>query len=237
PIDDSAAPNRDAEGNVVGSVLVFRDMSERRRVQKALRESEGRFRQLADAMPQIVWTARPDGTIDYVNGRWHEFTGLPASAGNEGWKQIVHPGDAPLAAERWARCLQSGGPFEMEVRLRDQRAREYRWHLIRSVAVRDEAGYVARWFGTSTDIDEQKRAEESSRYLAEASAALAGVVDYESTLQKVAKLAVPNFADWSSVDVANDDGSLRRLADHHLVKPPEPKAVESLLVAVERAKG
>jgi signal transduction histidine kinase len=83
------------------------------------------------------------------------------------------------------------------------------------VPVHDDAGSVVRWYGTSTDIHEQKRAEESSRYLAEASAALAGVVDYESTLQKVANLAVPYFADWSAVDVANEDGSLRRLAVAH----------------------
>ena len=105
------------------------------------------------------------------------------------------------------------------------------------MAVQDESGKVARWFGTGTDIHEQKRAEESSRYLAEASAALAGVVDYESTLQKVANLAVPYFADWSAVDVANDDGSLRRLAVahqdadkiglvHELMReyPPDPQA-------------
>jgi signal transduction histidine kinase/ActR/RegA family two-component response regulator len=103
----------------------------------------------------------------------------------------------------------------MEVRLLNRGERAYRWHLIRTVAVKDEAGGVVRWFGTATDIDGQKRAEASSRYLAEASAALAGVVDYESTLQKVANLAVPYFADWSAVDVANGDGSLRRLAVAH----------------------
>ena len=91
------------------------------------------------------------------------------------------------------------------------------------MAVHDEAGTVVRWFGTSTDIHEQKRAEESARYLAEASAALAGVVDYESTLQKVANLAVPYFADWSAVDVADDDGSLRRLAVAH--QDPEKVAL------------
>ena len=166
-------------------------------------------------MPQIVWTARPDGDIDYLNRQWHEFTGLPETLGNEGWGQILHPDDAPSAGERWAASVRSGAPFEMEMRLLDRRRQAYRWHLIRTVAVHDEAGRVARWFGTGTDIHEQKRAEESSRYLAEASAALAGVVDYESTLQKVANLAVPYFADWSAVDVANDDGTLRRLAVAH----------------------
>ena len=102
----------------------------------------------------------------------------------------------------------------MELRLFDCREKAHRWHLIRTVAVRDEAGNIVRWFGTSTDIHDQKRAEEASRYLAEASAALAGVVDYESTLQKVANLAVPYFADWSAVDVLEGD-KLRRLAVSH----------------------
>lgn len=237
PISDSAAPIRDATGRVIGSVLVFRDTSELEKSRAALTESEGRFRQLADAMPQIVWTARRDGQIDYLNRRWEELTGLPASVGNDGWRQILHPDDATEATERWAVSLQSGAPFEFEVRLRDRRTRSYRWHLIRTVAAHDDAGTVTRWFGTSTDIHVQKRAAETSRYLAAASVELAGVVDYESTLQRVANLAVPYFADWSAIDIANDDGTLRRLAvahqdaakiglAHELMRdyPPDPRA-------------
>lgn len=248
-IDDSAAPIRDADGRVVGSVLVFRDISERRRAQVALRESEGRFRQLADAMPQIVWTAAPDGSIDYMNRRWYDFTGLPESAVNQGWQQIVHPDDAPFTAARWAVSLQSGEPFEMEARLLDLRAQQYRWHLIRCVTVRDEVGNVARWFGTSTDIHLQKQAGEASRFLADASAALASVVDYESTLQKVAKLAIPYFADWSAVDVVDGDGRLRRLAVAHqdsakvavvneLMRdyPPDPQAPTGVAAVIHTGK-
>jgi PAS domain S-box-containing protein len=208
-------PIRDAQGNIVKWFGTCTDIENQKQAQEALARSEERFRQLADAMPQLVWTARPDGEIDYQNRQWFEFTGLPETVGNEGWAHILHPDDAPLAHERWATSLQSGVPLEMEVRLLDRRRKSYRWHLIRTVAVQDGAGRVARWFGASTDIDVQKRAEESSRYLAEASAALAGIVDYESTLQNVANLAVPYFADWSAVDVANDDGSLRRLAIAH----------------------
>jgi PAS domain S-box-containing protein len=191
-----------------------RDITERKDAETALRESEAQFRQLADSMPQIVWTADPGGNVDYMNLRWTEFTGFPNTVGNEGWAAILHPEDSGPAADRWAACLGKGLPFEMEVRLLDRRHHNYRWHLIRTVAVHDKCGKVVRWFGTSTDIQKQKRAEESARYLAEASAALAGVVDFESTLQKVANLAVPHFADWSAVDVAND-GSLRRLAVAH----------------------
>ncbi len=210
----TVSPVRDAEGQVVGASKVARDITERRRAEAALRASEARFRQLADAMPQIVWAAGPDGEIDYSNRRWREYTGLPEDAGNDGWGAVVHPEDMPGAAARWAESLRSGTPFEMEARLRG-RGGAYRWHLMRTVPVRDGAGAVARWYGSATDIDAQKRAGEAAHFLAEASAALAGVVDYESTLQKVANLAVPHFADWSAVDVAAEGGALRRLAVAH----------------------
>lgn len=210
-----AYPLKDDAGVVREVVLVHEDITARRRAEAALRESEQRFRQLADAMPQIVWTAGPDGNIDYLNRRWTEFTGLPETVGNEGWGAILHPEEARPAGKRWAASVRSGAPFDMELRLLDRASQSYRWHLVRTVAVKDEAGAFVRWYGTATDIHGQKRAEESSRYLAEASAALAGVVDYESTLQKVANLAVPRFADWSAVDVADDGGALRRLAVAH----------------------
>ena len=202
------------DGRFIHTRCFTRDVTERKAAEAALRESEARFRQLANAMPQLVWTARPDGKIDYLNRRWTEFTGLPDTVSNEGWEPLLHPDDAPLAGERWAASVTSGVPFEMEIRLLDHRQQSYRWHLIRTAAVHDDAGRVVRWFGTGTEIHEQKRAEESSRFLAEASAALAGVVDYQSTLQKVAKLAVPYFADWSAIDFV-EHGGLRRLAVSH----------------------
>ena len=150
---------------------------------------------------------------------------MPQSAGTEAWGQILHPSDAPAARERWAASLESGTSFELELRLLDRTEQTYRWHLIRAVAIHDGAGIVARWFGTSTDIHAQKRAEEASRYLAAASAELASVVDYERTLQKVANLAVPYFADWSAVDLVDDHGRLRRLAVAH----QDPEKIASVL--------
>ncbi|HLW64961.1 MAG TPA: PAS domain S-box protein, partial [Gemmataceae bacterium] len=200
---------------------IFGQFMERKAAEEEVHQSEQRFHQLADVMPQIVWTARPDGNTDYMNKRWSEFTGLSDKVGNEGWRTVLHPDDGKRAAERWAVCLETGETFDMEVRLFDRHRHMYRWHLMRTVAARDEAGKVARWFGTATDIHEQKHAQESSHFLSEASAALASVVDYESTLQKVVNMAVPYFADWAAVDVA-DDGALRRLAVAH----QDPKKME-----------
>ena len=164
-------------------------------------------------MPQIVWTASSEGRIDYLNRRWTEFTGRPGTASNDEWSGILHPDEAPDARARWAASTRSGTAFEMPLRLLDRHG-AYRWHLLRTVAVRDDAGVISRWFGTATDIHQQKIAESSVRYLADVSAQLAGVVDYEATLQKVAALAVPFFADWSAVDLS-DPGGLRRLAVAH----------------------
>ncbi len=227
-VDDSAAPLRDSSGAVVGSVLVFRDITQRRATETALRESEGRFRQLADVMPHIVWTADANGQIDYLNRRWSEFTGLPQTLSNSAWAELLHPGDAEDARSLWAASLETGQPFEMPIRLLDRHTGSYRWHLLRTVGVANEHGRVLRWFGTATDIDEQKRAQESAQYLAAASAALASVVDYRSTLQKVANLAVPYFADWSAVDVLAD-GRLERLAVSHQ-DPARVELVRQLMV-------
>jgi PAS domain S-box-containing protein len=198
-----------------GLSVYFRDVSERKRAELVLRVSEQRFRQLADAMPHLVWTATPDGNIDYLNRRWTEFTGLPETSGNDAWGQLLHPDDAPGATAEWARAVLNGTPFEMEIRLLNPARRMYRWHLVRTLPVHDDAGNLSRWFGTGTDISEQKRAEESSRYLASASAELSHVVDYQSTLQKIAALAVPYFADWSAVDVSEQDGLKRLAIAHH----------------------
>ena len=93
-------PLKEADGLVREVVLIHEDITARKRAEDARLGSEQRFRQLADAMPQIVWTARPDGEIYYLNRRWYEFTGLPESQGNEGWGHILHPDDAPAANER-----------------------------------------------------------------------------------------------------------------------------------------
>jgi PAS domain S-box-containing protein len=223
-----AYPLKGGAGEVQEIVLVHEDITERKLAEVAIEESEQRFRQLADAMPQIVWTATSDGRIDYQNRQWFEFTGLPTDLGNEGWGKILHPEDAINARERWSQSLGNGVPFEMEVRLYDHRREAYCWHLIRTVAAYDEVGKVSRWYGTGTNINEQKRSAEASRYLAEASAALAGLVDYESTLQKVANLAVPFFADWSAVDIVGEQGSLRRLAVAH--QEPEKIALANQLI-------
>jgi PAS domain S-box-containing protein len=121
------------------------------------------FRVLADAMPQMVWSARPDGYHDYYNRRWYEFTGAPeGSTDGERWNGMFHPDDQDRAAARWRHSLATGEPYEIEYRLRD-RSGVHRWVLGRALPMRDEAGAIVRWFGTCTEIDELKRTEEALR--------------------------------------------------------------------------
>lgn len=126
-------------------------------VESALSETEEKFRILADTMPQMVWSTLPDGFHDYYNARWYEFTGVAAgSTDGEGWNGMFHPDDQELAWTKWRHSLATGEPYEVEYRLRHSSG-EYRWTLGRALPMRSHAGEIQRWFGTCTDIHEQKR--------------------------------------------------------------------------------
>jgi PAS domain S-box-containing protein len=126
------------------------------RLHQAVLESETRFRQLADAMPQIVWASRPSGEIDYVNRRWFEITDMSVSSYNEALTRLIHPEDSKKSMDIYQQSIEAGTPYELEYRLRNPQTQEYRWHLARSIPVRNEQGQVVRWYGTSTDIHELK---------------------------------------------------------------------------------
>ncbi|MDH7639385.1 PAS domain-containing protein [Sphingomonas oryzagri] len=119
-------------------------------------EQEARFRILADTMPQMVWSTRPDGFHDYYNARWYEYTGVPeGSTDGEGWNGMFHPEDQDRAWSVWRHSLETGDPYEIEYRLRDAKG-QYRWTLGRALPIRDDRGAITRWFGTCTDIHDQK---------------------------------------------------------------------------------
>lgn len=127
-----------------------------RRNDHELEEQEAKFRVLADAMPQMVWSTLPDGYHDYYNARWYEFTGVPpGSTDGEGWNGMFHPDDQERARSVWQHSLDTGDPYEIEYRLRDAHG-EYRWTLGRALPIRDSRGEITRWFGTCTDIHDQK---------------------------------------------------------------------------------
>jgi PAS domain S-box-containing protein len=140
-----------------------RTATERLRSQAALAASEAKFRSIANAMPQMVWSTLPDGFHDYYNERWYDFTGaVPGDTDGAHWADMFHPEDRDEAWARWSRSLASGETYEVQYRLR-HRSGDYRWVLGRALPVRDGAGAIIRWMGTCTDIHDQKLAENALR--------------------------------------------------------------------------
>ncbi len=148
----------------------------------ALRENEERYRFIAELIPQIVWTARADGWIDYDNPRWYEFTGLDPEKGvGWGWESVIHPDDLAEVDRRWKEAIRSGVGYTIEYRLRRFDG-VYIWHLDRAIPIRDSKGNVKRWFGTCTDVEYQKRIESALRESEKRLAQLNGTL--EKTVQE-----------------------------------------------------
>jgi PAS domain S-box-containing protein len=140
------------------------DVHEQKLNERQLRESEARFRQLADALPQIIWMTDAQGKLDFHNARWYEYTGIaPNGASQEVNNRFLHPDDEAKIQADWQAAFATGRSFEHEARIRHGSSGTYRWFLCRAVPVFDESGRVARWFGTSTDIDDQKKIEQQLR--------------------------------------------------------------------------
>ena len=121
--------------------------------------SERRYRTLAEAIPHIVWTARPDGAVDYFNQRWFEYSGLSVEQSAGSWLAIVHPDDSARCRTEWENAMRAGEMFKAECRLRRGSDGAFRWHLCRAVAERSATGQILSWVGTFTDIEDQKRVQ------------------------------------------------------------------------------
>jgi len=170
----------------------------RERVARAeAQAAEDEYRHLADAIPQHVWVARPDGSLEYLNERCREYTGRGSGEQLTGWERVVHPDDIPGYLEQWSRAGETASGLELEVRLRRADG-EYRWHLMRAVAEQTEDERILRWLGTNTDIDERKRAE---RRLA-AQVAVARVLGEAETLAEMGPRLLQALAENLRWDVA-----------------------------------
>jgi PAS domain S-box-containing protein len=140
---------------------------ERARVMRVLAASEARFRQLADAIPQLVWMTRPDGGVIYLNERYREYAGVALDDLYEwGWQRIVHDDDWPGTLERWTDAIRTGEAVDLKLRYRRADG-EWRWHLVRGVPVRDDRRRIMRWVGACTDIHETETQEQDARFLSE----------------------------------------------------------------------
>ncbi|MEG4207759.1 PAS domain S-box protein [Microcoleus sp. Pol7_A1] len=230
----------DKQGNPYKWIGVISDISDRKEAEEqrnlalarekaARREAEASellYRVLAEAIPQIVWTARPDGWVDYFNQRWFEYTGLTLEETQGwGWQLTLHPDDAEDSVERWNTSVQTGMTYEVEYRFKRASDGAYRWHLGRALPVRDAEGKILKWFGTCTDIDDRQRSAQTAYFRARALALLSSAsLDYEEALQGLADLTVPALGDWCCVHLVEADGSIRL----HAVAHSDPSKVAML---------
>jgi PAS domain S-box-containing protein len=128
---------------------------------KALAESAASLEFVTDTIPQIVWTSPPNGKLDYYNQNWYVYTQLSHEESIAfGWQKVLHPEDIELVTEQWTHAFTTGEKFETEFRLRNGKTGEYRWHLGRALAMKDENGDITKWFGTATDVHDQRQKSE-----------------------------------------------------------------------------
>jgi len=155
----SGLPVFDETGRFVGYRGLGRQITERKRMEEALRKQEKELREVVETIPAMTVTVLPDGTNVFIGKRFAEYSGLsPEDAQGSGWKTCVHPDDLDLHVRKWRASLASGEPIELETRFRRADG-QYRWFLARAVPLRDEAGNILNWYEVLTDIEDRKRAE------------------------------------------------------------------------------
>jgi len=158
PIELAITPLRAGAG--ISFSAFVRDITERKRAEEKLRESEIRFRQIAESLPQLVWTCEPDGPCDFLSRQWIEYTGVPVEEQlGSGWLNQIHPEDRARLMEAWQAAVAAGSVFQIEFRIRRHDG-VYRWFDTRAVPLRTDEGRIVKWFGSNTDITERKESEE-----------------------------------------------------------------------------
>lgn len=180
PVANTIDPPEDALGS---------EGEPRESAEIALRRSQDRYRFLAENIPVQIWTARPDGHLDYVTEQTAKYLGVSAAQVlAEGWRNVVHPEDLPLAVERWVNALGVGHQYEVELRLKLADG-SYAWHLARAIPQRDQEGAVVAWFGTNTNIDDQREEQRRTAALLVEVATMARAAESALTELRAAKAA------------------------------------------------
>jgi two-component system CheB/CheR fusion protein len=155
-------PYRTLDNVIDGVVITFSDVTATKRLEQSLQAQTGELRRMSDSLPCLVWGCRADGACEYLNRRWLEYTGVPeAEQLGYGWLEQIHPDEQARARRDWMEAVRTGSALELEHRLRGSDG-SFRWFLSRIVPINDERGVVARWYGTSFDVDRLKRGTGSS---------------------------------------------------------------------------
>jgi hypothetical protein len=159
-----ANPFRDEGGNIIKWYGTNIDIEDRKRADEALRASELRLRELTETIPEMLWSATPEGAIDYCNTRFLDYTGMSSqSVMGEGWQKTIHPEDAARAGPIWMSCVATGAPYQVEVRTFHSADQTYRWCTVAALPLLDEHKRILKWHGTAVDIHDRKLVEEKLR--------------------------------------------------------------------------
>lgn len=221
----SAIQARAGEGNVktradfvvltsatllAGSLIAWLLIEEPRRRMRLLEQIDAE-QAIIEKIPQMVWTKDAEGRNDYCNARFLEYMNFTRDEFvNNSWI-VAHPDDVERGQAVWRNAVASGTPYDTELRLAPKGVTSYRWFLVRAVPHRDASGRVVKWYGTTTDIDAQRRAMEAMDFLAQSGAQLAGAEDVATVLDRLAHASLDGLADISLFDLEGEDGSFRRL--------------------------
>lgn len=210
----------EAHGQAGGTVHVLHDVGEARAMQHALRDSELRLRLLIDFVPHMVWIADARGDPEFFNRRWYEYTG---SAVGQDWREAMHPDDLASFVAAWDAMVANGRELVMEVRCRGADGDAWRWHVVRSAPLRDAQGEILRWYGTFTDIEDQKRAQRILTQAARKTDEFLGMLSHElrnplaSISAAAGVLSLPSLseADRESAcaTVKRQTAAMRRMVD------------------------
>jgi PAS domain S-box-containing protein len=163
-LETRAAPLHDDDGTVA-QLGVAHDITTRKQAEARLRESERNLRQLTETIPEMLWSATPEGAIDYCNARLRDYTGFEAEqVMGDGWTRLLHPDDVAQAVQEWSSCIRTGASYRVEVRTFHAADGTYRWCMSNARPLLDERGRILKWYGTVVDMHDWRQAQEELRH-------------------------------------------------------------------------
>src|SRR5258707_8034278 len=221
---------RDISGQALRAFGTLQDITGRIKAEPALRQNENKLRLVIDTMPAMAWIVLPTGAIEFLNRRWLDYSGLSLEEAIKDPTGTMHPEDIPRVMEKWSRDMAAGESYEDEMRLRRADG-EYRWFLVRTAPLFDEQGHILKWYGTSTDIEDRKLAEEA---LQETQALLARVARVSIVGELTASIAHEVNQPLGGI-VTNAEAALNWLSGHSPDLTEAREALQRIISDATRA--